>query len=650
MLLLVSCFYSCKNKNSALEAALIAAAENRAELEKVLLQYSKYPADSLKYKAACFLIENMPYYYYYEGELLDNYLNYYKALNENKRKTPSYLLDSINSIYGNFSINALTIKYDILEIDSAYLYDNIEHSFKVWQEQPWGKNVSFEEFCETILPYRLGNEKLVRWKEAFYEKYSPLLNELKKLDDIDDPLTAARLLTDSLRTRDARFTMMAPPNMPNIGPFAGQYMSGSCENVTHFTVYACRSLGIPCSIDFIPLKGNVNYGHLWVSYFDKNKKLYMQDFLEEIENDSTNRIIKDTKKLKIYRNTFSVNRTMVNQMNRLEKNIYPFFKEPLFKDVTDYYADCFAESITIPESKLYNTKTNVNIAYLCLINRQEWIPVAWTKFNRKQLSFHDINKGNLVRIATYENNKLVFQSPPFYIDCENELRFLEPSDEGYGVTLFSKTSVEGERWLGKRLINGVFEGSDTPDFKTKDTLYHIKGLPYRLMTHVTIIPKKKYRYVRYYGAVGSHCNIAEVVFYENSGDVVPLSGEIIGTPGCWKNHGLHEYTNVFDGSTETSFDYKYSSGGWAGLDLGTPKYISEIVYTPRNRDNYIRPQDVYEFFYLDNDWVSLGITKASSDSLFYPDIPQNTLLYLKNHTRGVEERVFTYEDDKQVWW
>ena len=35
-----------------------------------------------------------------------------------------------------------------MEIDSAYLCRNIDWAFKVWQEQPWGKNISFETFCE----------------------------------------------------------------------------------------------------------------------------------------------------------------------------------------------------------------------------------------------------------------------------------------------------------------------------------------------------------------------------------------------------------------------------------------------------------------------------------------------------------------------
>ncbi len=51
-LLLISC-----TQESRLEQALKRAGNNRNELEKVLAHFSQ---DSLKYQAACFLIENMP--------------------------------------------------------------------------------------------------------------------------------------------------------------------------------------------------------------------------------------------------------------------------------------------------------------------------------------------------------------------------------------------------------------------------------------------------------------------------------------------------------------------------------------------------------------------------------------------------------------
>ena len=86
-----------------------------------------------------------------------------------------------------------------------------------------------------------------------------------------------------------------------------------------------------------------------------------------------------------------------------------------------------------------------------------------------------------------------------------------------------------------------------------------------------------------------------------------------------------------------------------GQDLGRKVRVERIVYTPRNRDNYVRPGDVYELFYCDNDWKSAGKIKATADSLVFRDIPANALLLLRNHTRGLDERIFIYENKTQLW-
>lgn len=59
--------------------------------------------------------------------------------------------------------------------------------------------------------------------------------------------------------------------------------------------------------------------------------------------------------------------------------------------------------------------------------------------------------------------------------------------------------------------------------------------------------------------------------------------------------------------------------------------IDRIRYIIRNDDNGIRKGNHYEL-------------------LTYEQIPEGTLYWLRNYTRGKEECIFTYEDGKQVWW
>ena len=80
--------------------------------------------------------------------------------------------------------------------------------------------------------------------------------------------------------------------------------------------------------------------------------------------------------------------------------------------------------------------------------------------------------------------------------------------------------------------------------------------------------------------------------------------------------------------------------------------IARFRYLPRNDDNFIKEGEEYELFYWNNNqWNSLGKqTGTSKQYLEYVNAPSNALFWLRNHTKGREERIFTYEDEKQIWW
>ncbi|MSA67127.1 hypothetical protein GKD43_19160 [Odoribacter splanchnicus] len=138
------------------------------------------------------------------------------------------------------------------------------------------------------------------------------------------------------------------------------------------------------------------------------------------------------------------------------------------------------------------------------------------------------------------------------------------------------------------------------------------------------------------------CQIAELQFF-NPDSLSPLPGRAIGTPGT--------LNNAFDGDPLTFYEYHEADGGWIGLDFGKPTRIDRIAFQPRNDDNYVVAGDEYELFYRSSTaWESLGKQKPSHPWVEYPAVPSNALLLLKNHSRGQEERIFTWEKQKQKWW
>ena len=648
---IVLMFCSCgPNIPREVRNALDLAEDNRSELEKLLVHYSGNPADSLKYQAACFLIENMPFYGFYEGELLDNYLPLYGEL-ALTGKDPQAVLDSFISRYGYFSTQLVERKRDIKEIKAPYLMDNIEWAFKVRKEQPWGKNVSFADFCECILPYRIGDERPTRWRQKFYDKYNCLLDPYRDSPEAADPLFAARVVLDSLSKGKKHFTTILP-DLPHIGPdLCEQWRTGSCRELTDLTVYVLRALGIPCGIDFMPVHARGNAGHFWTFIPDIHGQTYTSDYLDAgigILHSKDNRHFTS----KVYRRMFGRNKELEKQLLALSGSFPPFFSYPRFADVTSLYTgNNPVRAISIPDSAWYHENTNLPIVYLCVSQRQGWVPVAWTRYRKGRTRFENVKSNIIFRLASWENKQLEFQTGALRIAGVNTgIQALGPKEEKDTVCLLSKFEIYDTEGFTRLMVNGVFEASNDRSFIHPDTLAVIEEAPVRLQNTVFMNPKKRYRYIRYQGPENSHCDVAEILFFENKSDTNACAGTVIGTPNDDPAGNRNEYTKAFDGDPYTSFHYKNASGGWVGLDFGRPVSISKITYVPRNRDNFIRKGDQYELYYLDKEWISMGVEVAEADSLVYGNVPSGSLLYLQNHTRGHDERIFTYENGKQVWW
>lgn len=644
---LMACI-SCSKENDRLQWALNQSGKNRKELEKVLTYYKANPTDSLKYKAAAFLIENMVFYYYYEGEQLNNYQTLFETIAKDKHQDISGIMNEYAGKYGHFSLNNLDIKYDIQEISAGYLIHNIEQAFKVWKEQPWGENISFENFCEFILPYRLGNEQLVSWRDSLYNIYNPLLDDFRNDANADDPLYAAMALMDTLTKRERVYTTAYPFLLPHVGPFACQWMVGSCREFADFPMYVCRALGIPCGEDLMSLRGDDNAGHSWNFYLDKYGNNYMQEFPRPIFPAKNSYRIVYANPLKVYRKTFSVNEMFKKDFEVSGSSPHPLFRIPLFVDVTDKYLEK-TYCVKIDKANLYTDVKYDNLLYLCMATYKEWRPVAWGTCEDHSTSFNNLGIGSVYRIATYKDKQLQFVSEPFSIEKNGKPFFYATNGEKQNLVIYSKFNLKFEDELFQKTVNGVFEGSNEPDFSECDTLFVIRESPERLLSFAHTNSSNTYKYARYRGADNSHCHIAEIAFYENDIDSIPLKGEIIGTSGSRSPNGKHEYTNALDGNLSTSFEYKQPCGGWVGLAFEQPRGIAKIRYTPPNRENFIRPYNTYELFYFDKEWVYVDRKETSADSVVFPRVPANALFYLDCFADGIQRRVFRYKDGKQIY-
>ena len=157
--------------------------------------------------------------------------------------------------------------------------------------------------------------------------------------------------------------------------------------------------------------------------------------------------------------------------------------------------------------------------------------------------------------------------------------------------------------------------------------------------------------MKYVPPIKTEGNMAEIELYDEKGQ--KLTGKVIGNYRPERMDAMETMKRAFDGNVLSSpKTVKTQNDAWVGLDLGRVVSISKLVYLPRNDDNFIKEGELYELFYWDREWKSLGrqVGSRQLQYLEYDNVPDNALLLLRNLTKGKEERIFTYEDGKQVWW
>ncbi len=632
--------YSCSDKKSGLDLALEAAGENRPELEKVLQYYSRNPEDSLKYRAARFLIENMPYYYSCTGASLDTFKNAFIRITR-EGTVGKQALDLVEKRYGPLNYQMLEKVPDIKTVDSGFLIDNIEHSFMVWERQPWGKYIPFDTFCNFILPYRIKDEPLENWKPVYCQRYQPVLDSLLQTNKIMD---ASLLLYNHIIKESWYFVMEMPP--PHVGAgYLLEQRSGSCRDRCDLAIYVMRSLGIPVGVDQVLHNPDQAGRHFWSFVLDEQgnsteftlwEEAPVKDLQIEIEK----------KRGKVYRETFGVEEKCL-RLRKLEKSIPPSLGSLFLEDASSGYF----QSNTISFSKEEMGLKNREVCYLSVFDIEGWCPIAWGEVRDDRVIFQDIEPGVMYALTGSGGD---YSDPvyfPFILNKDNTKRYFIPdTNQVQTLNLERKFTMKFMKPHMKRFRGGFFEASNSSDFSNSKVVYTIDRISMPKYYECEITVPGSYRYIRYFSPDSSLCNMAELEFYDANNR--QLTGEIIGTEGAWNNEERLMKQAVFDRDPLTFFNASESQGVWVGLDFGKAQEIKKIRYLPRNDDNFIRGGEQYELFYLGkNGWTSLSQkTGVESRALVYENAPVNALFWLRNYTKGKEERIFTYENGEQIWW
>jgi hypothetical protein len=638
---------SC-TRQTRLEQALAFAGENRAELEKALAHYSANGEDSLKYRAACFLIENMPFHHSYSSVAIDRFMekvSRYAAAHEYEvhEHNRHFSTHSFEDEFPSLTSSGNNVVMDSRVITTDFLIDNIEQSFKVWRKQPWGKNITFDDFCEQILPYRVADEPLQNWRQLYYDYFQPRVDSL--CGNTSDLPTVGKAVYDIIyNNRRWLFDNFVTSKYTGAETLFHNRL-GDCRLMAHYAVYAFRALGIPCGIDMILQNPDMSYRQHYWNYMKDNYGRTIRFEVHQMSPTAGSDNKMNRKTGKIYRSFFGMQPNSLPRMYRIK--LPSPLNDRLIVDVThEYY-----EGVTLAV-EVSKRPEKSDLLFLGVFNNAEWIPITCSRIKSGKAVFEHIEPDIVYQPVHDTEGKREEEGFPVVVPQDGVPRFMKP-DMSHLRTLTLKRKYPYPDWyrsLAHRSAGGWFEVAGDSLFTHPVMIYtHTDSLSFDWY-RVKVNCLKKIRYMRYCSARDAHVNIAEIRFISN-GNV--LNGKTLGfdIPGSFRVNCTRDA--AFDNDPLTYCDSNSPDGAWVGLELEEAAQITEIEYIFRNDDNSIREGDVYELFlFTDKGKVSLGKrTGVRNGVLTYENLPSNALYLLHDETRGREERPFTIDDDgRQIWY
>lgn len=602
--LMLFLLYGCIHE-SPLDRALRLAGDNRRHLEQVLRHYAGNPDDSLKYKAACFLIGNMPGHGWYEGEVLEHYERWIDS---------AYALQNV--IFRAVLRDAffrqpdawkdLVWKEDVRHLDSSFLIVHIDSTFERIRQRPWLKSFSFEQLCEHILPYRVRYER----PQLFF----PLQ------DSLFDSEVRPALCYDDMKKDAVRIFNLNQPFQVRQQHVEILYRNRRIE----YEIVGCmpwalakewrgKLLMCPVTSDLNPAFPNRSGRHDWAVMID-NRRPEGYVCLTYEEN----------RKGKIYRRTFC--RQDIPKA-REEEYVPPFFRTPFHQDVTSLYTKTRDVEVRLQRN------AGAGYGYLCVFNDSEWKPVAWARQEKGRCRFRDMGCGVVYLPVVYERGKGMPAGFPFVLEETGHIRILKADTVGlHSLKLTRKYPSEyAVGLLNRGFMHARLEASDRHDFRPFEHAGTFGPVSARQWSSAKVNTLKGFRYWRIRSS--SPFTLGECV----------LTGE----------KGVRLIPDTVSGAFDDNpLSYEHADARHVFvMDMGEETVLTSAECLLRNDGNNVWPGHWYELNYHDGtEWCSLGVKEAVGYAVEFSGIPGNALLWLRDLTEGREERIFTCQSGEVCFW
>jgi hypothetical protein len=399
---------------AAVEQNLKKAGTNRTELEKAIA-YCQKTNDSQKLKAIYFLIANMDIHsssdYYWESK--EGQKINYSELDYPNFDQAAKAFEIVKTQNPDLKPKAFTSK-DLESIKGDFLIDNLEKAFTAWKKSPI-QNISFDQFCEYLLPYRISVEPLQSWRTDYAEKFSWITEKIQTTG-LETVLPYVKDDVDLWFTNTWRTGLRKEP-LPRLGSKQLLFRKqGACPDLAGLGVFTMRAIGVPATLITVPYWATSTSGHYFNTFYNNDFHPIGFDYGGTLSNQ---KLIREP--AKVLQSTYSKQATALANYETPNNIPEGYLRESNYIDVTQNYWQT-----TTVNCNLYPVVSNPKTVYLTTFNGLKWRPFWWGKIKNNQSQWDQICVGTIIIPHYYLNEKLIPAAPPILVS-EKGNRLLVPN-------------------------------------------------------------------------------------------------------------------------------------------------------------------------------------------------------------------------------
>lgn len=560
------------------------AGDNKDNLIAVL-NYCRKDSNQCKYASAEFLVKNMGWHVSEEND----------------------------GVYSDAAI----LSYDFLK-------EHIDHAVEQWQTSPYAKGLTFEEFCEYILPYRAvrgyGNNISAHERYDWMVKYIAIPDSIK---DLKERIWYYNNAILALRAHGGKRNTLYHDGLNDL-----RYEDFvDCRDKAVQTCLNLRSIGIPCVVEHTIGYRTLRSHHYYCAVWDVENQQWIRFHGEGIkyypgEDDWTSAEL-----LNVYRDTYA---PQVNSQYRL-KDFKPYrFESPCQIDVTDN-----AVRIELPIEQDIEGCTPYLSTFHRTAKGSGLQPFTQGYVREDKIVFEYAVPTVWYVVTVYPEGKEKVVSRPFWVNKTESGRgnikyadFSPKESELEDAVLYRKYPIK--EFLTERartLIGATIVGANKADFSDAHLLWRLDSMPLPKVAHYPFLKTGDYKYYRL--NTPEVCEVSVLEWLTADG-VLSISD---------KNNKAYD-RNMTTAPTDSSA---------ITLMLPQKERIVAVNLAPINADNAVTPGHVYQLYTWRNyyGWVLHSTQRAMADSIEFSGVPKGSLLWLKDITKGQEEMPMFYKDKRQ---